>query len=193
MVFSTVSLATAFDAGSLAAENFYTGQDRRALGARIKKLSRDAAAFEGELMATRLVGNSKIGASLMPLLTVGFDAVATDTVLGQKMSQLMAKRPLNLRRRNLKKLGIQNDHSITPHGQTSRSAEAGIPKDTHLKLPTPNRLQKLVCKILQQRIVAQAGLAPWQCYIIRRGAHAPHDRSSKIHDELFVFHAANAG
>ena len=186
-------LATAFDAGSLAAENFYTGQDRRALGARIKKLSRDAAAFEGELMATRLVGNSKIGASLMPLLTVGFDTMATNAVLGQKVSQLMAQSPLNLRRRNLKELGIQNDHSITPHSQTSRSAEAGIPKDTHLKFPTPNRLQKLVCKILQQRIMAQAGLAPWKCYVIRRGAHAPHDRASKIHDELFVFHAANAG
>jgi hypothetical protein len=105
-------------------------------------------------MTTRLVGNSKIGASLMPLLTMRFDAMATDTVLGQKMSQLMAQRPLNLRRRNLKKLGIQNDHSITPHGQSSRSAEAGIPKDTHLKFLTPNRLQKLVCKILQQRIMA---------------------------------------
>jgi hypothetical protein len=133
-------LATAFDAGSLATKNFYTVQDRRALGARIKKLSRDAAAFEGEFMATRLVGNSKIGASLMPLLTMRFDAMATDTMLGQKMSQLMAQRPLNLRRRNLKKLGIQNDHSITPHSQTSRSAEAGIPKDTHLKFLTPNRL-----------------------------------------------------
>jgi hypothetical protein len=147
-------LATAFDARSLEAENFYTGQDRRALGAGIEKLSRDAAAFEGEFMATRLVGNSKIGASLMPLLTVRFDTMATDTVLGQKVSQFMAQRALNLRRRNLKELGIQNDHSITPHGQTSRSAEAGIPKDTHLKLPTPNRLQKLVCKILQQRIMA---------------------------------------
>jgi hypothetical protein len=105
-------------------------------------------------MATRLVGNSKIGASLMPLLTMRFNAMATDTVLGQKMSQLMAQRPLNLRRRNLKKLGIQNDHSITPNGQTSRSAQAGIPKDTHLKFLTPNRLQKLVCKILQQRIMA---------------------------------------
>jgi hypothetical protein len=186
-------LATAFDAGRLATKNFYTGQDRRAFGARIKKLSRDAAAFEGEFMATCLVGNSKIGASLMPLLTMRFNTMATDPVLGQKMSQLMAQRPLNLRRGNLKKFGIQNDHSITPHGQTSRSAEAGIPKDTHLKFPTPNRLQKLVCKILQQRIMAQAGLAPWKCYVIRRGAHTPHDRASKIHDELFVFHAANAG
>jgi len=141
-------LSTAFDAGSLATKNFYTRQDRRALGARIKKLSRDAAAFEGEFMATCLVGNSKIGASLMPLLTMRFNAMATDTVLGQKMSQLMAQRPLNFRRGNLKKFGIQNDHSITPHGQTSRSAEAGIPKDTHLKFPTPNRLQKLICKIL---------------------------------------------
>jgi hypothetical protein len=193
MVFSTVSLATAFDAGSLAAENFYTGQDRRALGARIKKLSRDAAAFEGELMATRLVGNSKIGASLMPLLTVGFDAVATDTVLGQKMGQLMAKRPLNLRRRNLKKLGIQNDHSITPHGQACCRAKARIPKNTHLEMPTPDRLQELICKILQQGIMAQAGLSPWRRYIIRRSAHTPHDGASKIHDELFVFHAANAG
>jgi hypothetical protein len=148
MVFSTVVLATTFDAGSLAAENFYAGQDRRAIGARIKKLSRDAAALEWEFMATRLVGNSKIGASLMPLLTMRFDTMATNTVLGQKMSQLMAQRPLNLRRRNLEELGIQNDHSITPHSQTSRSAEAGIPKDAHLKLPTANRLQKLVCKIL---------------------------------------------
>jgi hypothetical protein len=147
-------LATAFDAGSLATENFYTGQDRRALGARIKKLSRDAAAFKGELMATRLVGNSKIGASLMPLLTVGFDTMATNAVLGQKVSQLMAQSPLNLRRRNLKEFGIQNNHSITPDGQTSRSAEAGIPKDAHLKLPTANRLQKLVCKILEQWIMA---------------------------------------
>jgi hypothetical protein len=141
-------LATAFNAGSLATENFYTGQDSGALGARIKKLSRDTAAFEGEFMATRLVGNSKIGASLMPLFTVGFDTMATNAVLGQKVSQLMAQSPLNLRRRNLKEFGIQNDHSITPHGQTSRSAEAGIPKDTHLKLPTANRLQKLVCKVL---------------------------------------------
>ena len=86
MVFSTVVLATTFDARSLAAENFYTGQDRRTIGARIKKLSRDAAAFEWEFMATRLVGNSKIGASLMPLLTVGFDAMATNAVLGQKVS-----------------------------------------------------------------------------------------------------------
>lgn len=186
-------LATTFDAGSLATENFYTGQDRRALGARIKKLSRDAAAFEGEFMATRLVWNSKIGASLMPLLTMRFDTMATDTVLGQEVSQLMAQRPLNLRRRNLKKLGIQNDHSITPHGQTSRSTEAGIPKDTHLKLPTPNGLEELVCKILQQWIMAQAGLAPWKYDLIRRGAYAPHDRASKIHDELFVFHAPNAG
>jgi hypothetical protein len=90
-------LATAFDAGSLATKNFYTSQDRRALGARIKKLSRDAAAFEGEFMATSLIGNSKIGASLMPLLTMRFNTMATDTVLGQKMSQLMAQRPLNLR------------------------------------------------------------------------------------------------
>ena len=48
-------------------------------------------------MATRLVGNSKIGASLMPLLTMRFDTMATNAVLGQKMSQLMAQRPLNLR------------------------------------------------------------------------------------------------
>jgi hypothetical protein len=147
-------LATAFNAGSLAAKNFYTGQDSGALGARIKKLSRDAAAFEGEFMATRLVWNSEISASLMPLLTMRFDTMATNAVLGQEVSQLMAQSPLNLRRRNLKKLGIQNNHSITPHSQTSRSSEAGIPKDAHLKLPTADRLQKLVCKILQQRIMA---------------------------------------
>jgi hypothetical protein len=193
VVFSAIVLAAAFDAGGLATENLHAGKDRGALGTGIKKLPHDATAFEWEIVAARLIGNSEIRAGLMPLLAMRFNAMATDTVLGQKMSQLMAQRPLNLRRRNLKKLGIQNDHSITPNGQTSRSAQAGIPKDTHLKLATPNRLQKLVCKILQQRIMAQAGLAPWKCYVIRRGAHAPHDRASKIHDELFVFHAANAG
>jgi len=100
-------------------------------------------------MATRLVGNSKIGTSLMPLLAMGLDTLAADTVLGQEVSQLVAKRSLNLRRGHLEKLGIQNDHSVTPYGKTGCRAKAGIPKDAHLEMPTPNRLQELICKILE--------------------------------------------
>ena len=99
-------------------------------------------------MATRLIWNSKIGASLMPLLTMRFNTMATNTVLGQKVSQLMAQRPLNLSSRNLEELGIQNNPSITPYGHAGCRAKAGIPENTHLKFLTSNRLQKLVCKIL---------------------------------------------
>ena len=89
-IISTVMLATAFDASSLAAERLHSGQDGQALGAGIKKLSRHAAAFEWKFMATRLIGNSKIGTSSMPLLAVGFDSLAASPVLSQKVSQLVA-------------------------------------------------------------------------------------------------------
>jgi hypothetical protein len=149
VVFSTIVLAAAFDARSLAAENFDAGQNCCALRAGVKKLSRHAASFEREFMATRLVGNSKIGTSLMPLLAMGLDTLAADTVLGQEVSQLVAKRSLNLRRGHLEKLGIQNDHSVTPYGKASRGAKARIPENTHLEMPAPDRLQELICKIFE--------------------------------------------
>lgn len=100
-------------------------------------------------MATRLVGNSKIGTSLMPLLAMGLDAMAADTMLGQQVGQFMTQGSLNLGSGNLQKLGIQNDHPVTPYGKTSRGAKAGIPENTHLEMPAPDRLQELICKILE--------------------------------------------
>jgi hypothetical protein len=72
----------------------------------VKKLASDTAALERELMATRFVGDSEVGTSLMPLLTMGIDTRATGAVLGQKMSQLVAECPLNLGGGDLKQLGI---------------------------------------------------------------------------------------
>lgn len=193
VVSATIVLSTAFDASRLAAENFDTGQNCCAFRAGIKKFPCHAAPLEREFMATRLVGNTEIGASLMPFLAVSFDTLATNTVLGQEVSQLMTQCSLNFGSGNLEELGIQNNHSITPYGQAGCRAKAGIPENTHLEMPTPDRLQELICKILQQGIMAQAGLSPWSRYIIWRSANTPHDGASKIHDELLVFHAANAG
>jgi hypothetical protein len=193
VVFSAIVLAAAFDAGGLATENLHAGKDRGTLGAGVEKLPHDAAAFEREIMATRLIGNSEICAGLVPLLAMGFDTVTTDTVLGQEMSQLVSQCALNLCGRNLQELRIQNHHAIAPDGQAGRGAEPRVPEDANLEVATSNRLEKLVCKILEQRIVTQTGFPPWKGKIIRRGANTPHDRTAEIHDELFVFHAAKAG
>jgi hypothetical protein len=175
VVFSAIVLAAAFDAGGLAAENLHAGKDRGALGAGVEKLPHDASAFEREIMATRLIGNSEIRAGLVPLLAMGFDTVTTDAVLRQKMSQLVAQCALNLCGRNLQELRVQNHHAIAPDGQASRSAKPGVPEDANLEVAASNRLEKLVCKILQQRIVTQTGFPPRNSKIIRRGANAPHD------------------
>jgi hypothetical protein len=114
VVFAAIVLSAAFDAGSLAAENLHAGKDRGALGAGVEKLPHDAAAFEREIMATRLIGNSEIRASLVPLLAMGFDTATTDTVLGQEMSQLVAQGALDFCGRNLQELRIQNHHAIAP-------------------------------------------------------------------------------
>jgi hypothetical protein len=126
-------------------------------------------------MATRLIGNSTICAGLMPLLAMSFDTVTTNAVLRQKMSQLVAQCALNLCGRNLQELRIQNHHAIAPDGQARRGAKPGVPEDANLEVAASNRLEKLVCKILKQRIVTQTGFPPRNSKIIRRGANAPHD------------------
>lgn len=138
MVFSAIVLPAAFDAGSLAAENLHAGKDRGALGAGVEKLPHDASAFEGEIVAARLIGNSKICAGLMPLLTMGFDTMTTDTVLSQKMSQLVAQGALDFCGRNLQELRIQNHHAIAPDGQARRGAEPGVPEDANLEMAASN-------------------------------------------------------
>jgi hypothetical protein len=60
-------------------------------------------------------------------------------------------------------------------------------------MTAPDGLEQLIGEVLQERIMTQTGITLWGHKIIRRRAHAPHDGTAKIHDELFVFHAAKAG
>jgi hypothetical protein len=62
-----------------------------------------------------------------------------------------------------------------------------------LQVPAAYGFEQLIGKVLQERVVTQSSIALWDHKIIRRRAHAPHDGTAKIHDELFVFHAAKAG
>jgi hypothetical protein len=138
VVFSAIVLPAAFDAGGLATENLHAGKDRGALGAGVEKLPHNATAFEREIVAARLIGNSEICASLMPLLAMGFDTMTTDTVLREEMGQLMTQCALNLCGRNLQELRIQNHHAITPDGQARRGAKPGVPEDANLEVAASN-------------------------------------------------------
>jgi hypothetical protein len=124
---------------------------------------------------------------------VGIDAAAAGTVLGKDVGQLMAKRALDFGGGNLDELGIENDGAVSPVGYACRSAEGGIPIDTGLELATAGSLEKLVGKVLEQGIVAKAGVSPGLLQIVRRGTNTAHDRATKIQEQLPVFHAARAG
>jgi hypothetical protein len=106
MVFSSIVFAAAFDAGGRLAERLHARHNRRTLGAGVKKFARDAAAFEGELMAARFVGNPQVSTGLAPLLPMGLDATAADAVMGEQMGEFVAERALNLGGGNFHEFGI---------------------------------------------------------------------------------------
>jgi hypothetical protein len=62
-----------------------------------------------------------------------------------------------------------------------------------MKIPTTNRLEKLIRKILQKGILTQSGIAPRLFNIVGLQADSTHDGAPKIKKQLPVFHAARAG
>ena len=96
LVFSAIMFAAAFDAGHTAGERPDTGENGMAFRAGVEEFSFDAAAFEREFMATRLVGDPKIPACLPPLWPVSVDPAPARPVLGKEVGELMSQGTLNL-------------------------------------------------------------------------------------------------
>lgn len=193
VVFSAVVFAATLDAGGFLEQRFNTGQHGRALGAGVKKLPRDFAALEGKFVTPRLIWDAEIGASLSPLQSMCLYAAATGAVLGEKVREFVTQGSLNFGCRNFYKLRVQQNRSLAKHGHARSGAQSGIPINAGMKIPTTNRLEKLIRKILQKGILTQSGIAPRLFNIVGLQADSTHDGAPKIKKQLPVFHAARAG
>ena len=193
MVFSPIVLAAAFDTGSGVAEGLHAGHYRGAFRAGVEKFACDAAAFEREFVAAGLVWDAKIRAGFAPFLAVGLDSAAADSVLREEVGEFMTERALDLGGGNFDELGIKNHHSVGPHRHACGGAKRGIPENANLQVTATGSFEELVGEILEERIVTQARFAARLSKVIGRGPDAAHDRTTKIHEKLLVFHAARAG
>jgi hypothetical protein len=180
VVFSVIVFTAAFDAGGFSAQGFHSSQHSIAGWTRVEELSRLALPFEWQFMTALFVRNSKILAGLAPFRSVGLDPSPPHAVLGEKVSEFVTQCALNFHRGNFHELGIQHDHPFTPISHSGCRAERGIPKDACLQFSAARGLQKLVCKILQKRIIAQTRISSRLLNVIRLCTNATHHRASEI-------------
>ena len=193
LVGSAIVLAAAFHAGNFFSQRADAGEDGRACGAGIEKFAPDFPAFERDVVAARLVGDSQIPAGRPPLRSVRCDAVSPGAVLGQEMRQLVPQRFLDFAGRELHEFGIQGDPSLAPACETGGCPESGIPADCHLEPAAIGGTQKLVRKVLQQRVLTQSRASPRLFEIVGRSLDPPHHGPSKIQKQLMVFHRTVSG
>ena len=188
-VFSPIMLAAAFDARNASGKRPDAGKNGVAFRAGVEELSLNSPTLKGEIVAAGLVGNAKIAAGLAPLTPVGINPAPTRPVLRQQVGQLVSQCPLDLCGGNFEQLWIKNDPPFAPRSETGSCSKAGIPTHKNMQATALCCLQKLVCKILQQRIRPQSGGASRLRQFIWSRANTPQDRTSEIHDQLFVFHS----
>jgi len=83
--------------------------------------------FEGQAMASRLVGNPEIRASPAPFGTVRRDAPPTGPLVGDQMCQLVPQGPPHLLLPHPAQPGVQLDLAVGPSGTPGVGPHAGIP------------------------------------------------------------------
>ena len=135
------------------------GEDSAALRTCVKKLPLNLSTLEGKIVAAGFIRDAERFAGGAPFRAMGRDPAAPGEMLGEKMREFMAKRPLDLIRRDLDQLRIQNDPAFLPVGQPGGGAERGIPTNRHRERAATGGEKKLVGEVLKQRIRAQAGPA----------------------------------
>ena len=59
-------------------------------------------------------------------------------------------------------------------------AQSGIPINAGMEIPATDRLEKLICKILQKGILPQTGITPRLFNIVGLQADSTHDGAPKI-------------
>ena len=186
LVLSAIVLAATFDAGDTAGERADPRENRLAFRACIKKLAFDAAAFEREFVAAGFVGDAEIPAGFVPLGSVCGDPFPARTMLGQQVCKLMAERALDFAGGDLQQFRVENNPAFAPGGEPCGCPEERVPTNGHMQAAAVRRLQKLVGKILQQRIGSQAGCPLWLVQLIWRRADTPLYRTCVIQEQFLV-------